>query len=105
MVERAVILCEGKTLHLQHFPVIYSKHQVSLEDLPAGAEHAGIDLEQTLELIEKRLILTALEHAQDNKSRAAELLQISRQALYRKLNQLGLKAGENDKDCGSSGSQ
>ncbi len=53
-----------------------------------------IDLVQTLEQIETELIQKALERAKGNKSRAAELLGLSRPRLYRRLVQLGLSAAE-----------
>jgi DNA-binding NtrC family response regulator len=89
MVERAVILCDGDTLYLQHFPIFRSESLSPLGYSPEGKEH-GLHLEKTLELTEKRLILQALEKANYNKSKAAELLNISRQSLHRRLNRLGL---------------
>ncbi len=49
-----------------------------------------IDLVQTLERLEADLINRALERAKGNKSRAAELLGLTRPRLYRRLVQLGL---------------
>jgi transcriptional regulator with PAS, ATPase and Fis domain len=49
-----------------------------------------IDLVQVLERIEGELINRALDHAKGNKSRAAELLGLTRPRLYRRLVQLGL---------------
>ncbi len=45
----------------------------------------------TLEEIEKRHILAALEHTKGNRTRAAELLQISIRTLRNKLNEYGYK--------------
>lgn len=47
-------------------------------------------LDATLELVERRLIEQALQRARHNKSRAADLLQISRPRLYRRIKELGL---------------
>ena len=45
----------------------------------------------TLEEIEKRHILAALDHTKGNRTRAAELLQISIRTLRNKLNEYGYK--------------
>jgi PAS domain S-box-containing protein len=47
-------------------------------------------LDQTLEQVEKRLIERALQLARQKKSRAAELLEISRPRLYRRMKELGV---------------
>ncbi len=53
-----------------------------------------IDLAQTLEKLEAELINRALARAKGNKSRAAELLGLTRPRLYRRLVQLGLTDSE-----------
>jgi len=70
---------------------------------PVGAEHILLDVraggggqegpepgDLNLERHEKRLIRLALQRAGGNKSRAAELLGITRRTLYSRLNLLGL---------------
>ena len=47
-------------------------------------------LDRTLEQLEKRMIEDALRRARQNKSRAAELLEISRPRLYRRIKELGI---------------
>ncbi len=51
-------------------------------------------LEKTLQETERRLILRALELAEGNKSRAAEMLKVSRKRIYRKLEEYGIPADE-----------
>jgi DNA-binding NtrC family response regulator len=53
-----------------------------------------IDLTKTLERLETELINRALARAKGNKSRAAELLGLTRPRLYRRLVQLGLDSAE-----------
>ncbi|MDM8523986.1 sigma-54 dependent transcriptional regulator [Desulfococcaceae bacterium HSG8] len=88
MVERAVILCNGKSLRHRHFSILqkqkFPRNQPVVESLLP-------DLEKNLEFTEKTLIMKALEKADYNKSKAAGLLRISRQSLHRRLNRLGLK--------------
>jgi PAS domain S-box-containing protein len=76
---------------------------VELEDLPAsirGNLGAGFPpptqpasikpLDELLTEVERRLIETALKQARSNKSRAAEMLGISRPRLYRRIKELNL---------------
>jgi DNA-binding NtrC family response regulator len=76
---------------------------VTASDLPAAIRgHLGAaytppplppritPLDETLTQLERRLIEQALAKARQNKSRAAELLDISRPRLYRRIKELGL---------------
>jgi DNA-binding NtrC family response regulator len=77
--------------------------QIGLDDLPAGIRgHLGgayqpppplppIPLDVLLTQVERRLIEQSLATARQNKSRAAELLGISRPRLYRRLKELGIE--------------
>ncbi len=58
--------------------------------LPASAPSGVVPLDERLMLIERRLIEEALRKARQNKSRAAELLGISRPRLYRRIKELGI---------------
>jgi DNA-binding NtrC family response regulator len=80
------------------------RHQIQPEHLPLriqGARGAAflpprpddprIDLKAFLQKAERRLIELALRKAKGNKSRAAELLSISRNSLYQRMEQLGIE--------------
>jgi DNA-binding NtrC family response regulator len=86
MVERAVILCDGPELKLEHFDHLLSKMK---EDFyPAQPEPRGsYDLHQ----FEREAIEKALREAGHNKSRAARLLGLSRQALDRRMVKFGIR--------------
>ncbi len=71
IMERAVILCDGDELLPEH---------MKLSD-------NGLDLEEN----EKRLIRLALEKAGNNKSKAASLLNITWQALDRRMKKYGME--------------
>jgi len=65
--------------HLEFFPSgAESRHSVSPVDL---------DLREAVRTVEKSLISKALKQAGGNRSRAADLLGISRRALFRKLSE------------------
>ncbi len=117
VIERAVIMCDKSAwLEPSHLgfgrrtdapvasqisqatsiPTVYAAPAASISsyntvfkapDSPLTAAN-GI---ATLEEIEKRHILAALEHTKGNRTRAAELLQISIRTLRNKLNEYGYK--------------
>ena len=78
-IERAVILSDGSMLKPENFML----H-------PAPAQQKGEPEELNLSVLEKEAIERALRRADGNITRAAELLGITRFALYRKLDKLGL---------------
>lgn len=78
-IERAVILSEGPVLKPDNF---------MLQPTPIRKKN---DIEElNLSILEKEAIERALRRADGNVTRAAELLGITRFALYRKLDKLGL---------------
>ena len=85
MIERAIILCEKKSIGWEDF-------QFSIPSGNMEISHS-IPLDEKLDLaeIEKAVILKALEKAGQNKSKAAELLNITWQALDRRMEKYGMK--------------
>jgi len=78
-IERAVILSDGMMLKPENFM------------LQPTASNKIAELEElNLSILEKEAIERALRRAEGNVTRAAELLGITRFALYRKLDKLGL---------------
>ncbi|MDR3640312.1 MAG: sigma-54 dependent transcriptional regulator [Humidesulfovibrio sp.] len=83
LMERAVVLAEGHTVELRHLP----------PDLQLGQEQLKTSRQSgmaTLEENERQHILWVLEQTGGNKSRAAEILDIDRASLWRKLKRAGL---------------
>jgi len=81
IIERAVILVDGKTIERQHLPTRFLQ-----EMKPAGLKVPRAFA--TLAEREKRYIVEVLEASNGNKSKTAETLGISRAALWRKLKRL-----------------
>lgn len=75
MLERAVLLSQGKPLTVEHFPGLLNVNNSSTQQSP----HLW-----SLELLEKKHILKALKHFGD-KTEASRALGISLSSLYRKL--------------------
>jgi DNA-binding NtrC family response regulator len=80
IIERAVILADGQTIEAKHLPRRFQKTHSS--HLPANREFI------TLEEMEKHYIIEVIEAVGGNKSKTAELLGISRAALWRKLKKI-----------------
>jgi DNA-binding NtrC family response regulator len=80
VVEHAVIICEGQRIEKQHLPPqLFAGRARAREDtitLPVGV---------SLDEAERQLILKTLIKTNNNKTRAAELLQISLKTLHNKL--------------------
>jgi two-component system response regulator AtoC len=81
IIERAVILADGKSIERKHLPARFNEEPRSAKPLEAGNF-------STLAELEKRYIVEVLEATRANKSKTAEILGISRAALWRKLKQL-----------------
>jgi len=97
IIERAVIMCEGSQLLGEHFnlggnlPSVYSDTKPFTQNIPHDEVESiiseeGYDMEQ----FEKKLIEKALAKANGNKAKAASLLNITWQALDRRMKKFGL---------------
>jgi len=87
VMERATIVAEGRFIEAKDLPTL-------VESGHAGAPGAGLHAGTTVEEAERQLILLTLQHTNDNKTRAAELLGISLKTLHNKLNRLKIKKQE-----------
>ena len=84
-IERAVILCLDEQIALQLLPVQVRQSYAENEDRPF-AVRPGL----TLKDMEKELILSTLRQTDNNRTRAAEILGVTRQTLQNKLKEYGL---------------
>jgi DNA-binding NtrC family response regulator len=101
-ITRATVLCADNTLTLADLPIkvraaFFDPQNAAAEEAPAPPAAAaaprlgedGVDLNATLESVERQLIYDALERTGGNKNRAAALLKIRRTTLVEKLKRLG----------------
>jgi DNA-binding NtrC family response regulator len=100
VIERAVIICSGNQIerhHIAPYP-LDQRARARSEDtltLPIGTP---------LEEVERRMILRTLQKTDNNKTRAAELLQISLKTLHNKLRlyrERGLMGDNETRDANS----
>lgn len=90
IIERAVILADSKTIEPRHLPERFL-------GAPKSAPAQNIGNFPSLAQLEDRYIVEVLQATQGNKSKTAEILGISRAALWRKLKRLKTEqAGKQD---------
>ncbi len=93
-VERAVILCDGNELTPEHFQIMQQEQPAQPSGEGKTAAHnstASMEYETyNLEENEKRLIRKVLEITGNQKTKAAQMLGITWQALNRRIKRFGL---------------
>jgi transcriptional regulator with PAS, ATPase and Fis domain len=83
MIHRSVVMCSGEVLLSEHLP------KKLLSDSPHQPE-IRIRIGATLQETEKQLIEQTLLWTNNNRSRTAKILGLSRRALYNKIERYGL---------------
>ncbi len=93
ILERAAILAGSQTIQPQHLPADIAQPlaAAATESSNTATDSNDLSIPHATEIIERRLILQALDHCQGNKTKAAKLLEISERSLWNKLNQYGLR--------------
>lgn len=95
IVERAMVLCRGDTITAAHLPAELSP-RAAVPPVPEPlavpdiADGQSLALRPRVDDLERRLILSALEAAGNNKAAAARVLEISERALWYKIKRFGL---------------
>jgi DNA-binding NtrC family response regulator len=89
VLQQAVLTCTGDELRLQHLPQLV--HAIRPEPTANGTASATPGtLEHNRETTERAAILRALEKVSYSRTRAAQLLGVSRVTLYKKMKKYGL---------------
>lgn len=94
LVERLSVLVTDETVKIQDLPERFIKHssleQQGLRPELSQLRDEGIDLQKTIEEIERDLILKALQKAEGVRAKAAQLLGLNRTTLIEKMKRLGI---------------
>jgi two-component system response regulator AtoC len=95
VLERAAIVCGGKTINPQNLPAdMLAKNEATAQLMPTSnnlaSQTQSLSLPQAVQAVEMQLITEALKQSNDNKSRAAKLLEISERTLWYKLSRYHL---------------
>jgi DNA-binding NtrC family response regulator len=85
VVERAIIMCEGQSLRAEHLNITEIHHEKVSPD--ASLHEVS---EAAVRVAEKARIECALRKTNGNKSRAAEILQVSYKTLLTKIKEYGI---------------
>lgn len=87
VLERAAIVCSGHTITTQHLPADMLNATTSLVPTASAPTQLAetYSLPEAVQAIEISLITQALKQTNNNKSRAAKLLEISERSLWYKL--------------------
>ncbi len=96
VIERAMILCSGPTLSVADLPGEFRRsadNVLHLEGIPADAQ-----LNDTLAMIEKKMVERALMMTDNVQSQAAELLGIGKSGLNWKIKKFKLDLGAKEKE-------
>ncbi len=93
IIERAVILCEGDQLLPYHLHLSHSYGNGKEGVVMSGSSGISSDITSSFDLEEneKQLILKALNQSDNNKSKAASLLNITWQALDRRMKKYNME--------------
>ena len=88
-VERAVVLCKGRHVTPDDLPA--QVFETAPATSPDALEYQAMSLKRALEEPERRIIESALRANNWNRQTTAEMLDINRTTLYKKMKRFGLE--------------
>jgi two-component system, NtrC family, response regulator len=91
VIERAMILCPSENIQVTDLPKDFTDNaynRLQFEDIPSDAQ-----LNETLSLVEKKMIERALKMANNVQTHAAEILGIGKSGLNQKIKKFKLDSG------------
>jgi DNA-binding NtrC family response regulator len=103
-VERAIVLCEGTQIESESLP-----ERLRRTSPPAAAAASGgpddidLSIKRASRRSEEALIRRALQKTRGNRTRAAELLEISHRALLYKIKEYGIAVGRDTRELAAMG--
>ena len=91
LVERALVLSGGQALDVRHFPLARRASEPAAAPAPASdAQIIDLDLDRAVGEVEARYLREALRRSDNNKTRAATLLNVSERTVWNKLKKFRL---------------
>ena len=88
-IERAAVLCEGPVIREQDLPEVV-RGGPTLTPPALSLPEATLSIKRATRAVEEQLIRKALAQTDGNRTRAAELLELSYRALLYKIKEYGL---------------
>jgi len=98
VIERAVVLEVNRQIHLASLPAEIVERSQSLDEMIPSMDDDHIDLEKTLDQIEKKMIRGALDQTNGIINKAAERLNLSFRSMRYRIQKHKLKNGTDFKD-------
>jgi two-component system response regulator AtoC len=103
-IERAIVLCEGSQIEVDTLPERLRRTSAAKTATPLGEpEDDDLSIKRASRRSEEALIRRALQKTRGNRTRAAELLEISHRALLYKIKEYGINVGRDARDQAESG--
>jgi two-component system response regulator AtoC len=102
-VERAVVLAEGSTIDVDSLPERLRAPASGTNAVQAAADDGDLSIKRASRRSEEDLIRRALERTKGNRTRAAELLEISHRALLYKIREYGIVSARDTRDYDAHG--
>jgi two-component system response regulator AtoC len=90
-LERALVLSEEEELEPEALPEAVRRAGAAPEPVPASLDPDDFSVKRAQRVMEADLIRRALQHTGGNRTRAAELLELSPRALLYKIREYGLE--------------
>ena len=103
-IERAIVLCEGPQIEIDSLPERLRRINLPVAAAPStGAEDDDLSIKRASRRSEETLIRRALQKTRGNRTRAAELLEISHRALLYKIKEYRISVGRDTRELEAMG--
>src|SRR5262249_44370190 len=86
VIERAMVLAEHDTLHVEDLP----ERLQEPDPVRVALARGDLSIKRTMRFVEETLIRRALDHTGGNRTHASKLLEISHRALIYKIKDYGI---------------
>jgi two-component system response regulator AtoC len=103
-IERAIVLCEGAQIEADSLPErLRRSSSTGVVPLAEEADDDDLSIKRASRRSEEALIRRALQRTRGNRTRAAELLEISHRALLYKIKEYGINVGRDPRETSADG--
>jgi two-component system response regulator AtoC len=104
-IERAIVLCEGSHIDVSVLPerIVRRAATSSADSEDAATTDGDLSIKRASRRSEELLIRRALQKTRGNRTRAAELLEISHRALLYKIKEYGIVVGRDTRELAAMG--
>jgi len=103
-IERAIVLCEGTQIEADALPErLRRSSAMTVTSLSEQPDDDDLSIKRASRRSEEALIRRALQRTRGNRTRAAELLEISHRALLYKIKEYGINIGRDPREGSGDG--